>query len=145
MARKVLEGIGYTALGFGFLFQAAKALELFGMADGNGKVFSGPMAGRAGKPLRGLAGPESEAMQRAGGVIKSVTTRTVGDIRDRISYIQAQIRKDSLKPDDMSAALEHVEQALAVPAIRLDQQYPQDRRFFRTADYPQTPSPDFAP
>ncbi len=105
MARKVLEGIGYTALGFGFLFQAAKALELFGMADGNGKVFSGPMAGRAGKPLRGLAGPESEAMQRAGGVIKSVTTRTVGDIRDRISYIQAQIRKDSLKPEIREKAL----------------------------------------
>lgn len=45
----------------------------------------------------------------------------------------------------MSAALKRVEQALAVPVIRLDQQYPQDCRFFRTADYPQTTPPYFAP
>lgn len=106
MARKVLEGIGYSALGVGFLFQAAKAFDLFGLggAGGNGRVFSGAMGG-PGKPLRGLAGPESEAMQRAGGIIKSVTTRTVRDIRDRVSYIQAQIRKDSLKPEIREKAL----------------------------------------
>lgn len=104
MARKVLEGVGYSALGFGFLFQAAKAFGLFGLAEGDGRVFSGPMNGR-GAPLRGLAGPESDAMQRAGGIIKTVKTRTVNDIRDRVSYIQEQIRKDSLKPEIREKAL----------------------------------------
>ena len=100
MARKTFEGVGYTALGLGFLFRAAKAFELFGLSDGNGKVFAGTVNGTraSGRPLRGLAGPEAEAMQRAGGIIKNVETRTVGDIRDRVSYIQSQIRKDSLKP-----------------------------------------------
>lgn len=107
MARKTFEGVGYTALGLGFLFQAAKAFELFGLSDGNGKVFAGAVNGTrtAGRPLRGLAGPEAEAMQRAGGIIKNVETRTVGDIRDRVSYIQSQIRKDSLKPEIREKAL----------------------------------------
>jgi len=47
--------------------------------------------------------------------------------------------------DDVSATLKRIEQALAVPAIRLDQQHPQDCRVFRTADYPQTTPPGFAP
>jgi hypothetical protein len=94
--RKLLEGIGYTALGAGFLFQAAKA---FGFLDGDddGRVFNGP--------LRGLAGPESDAMRRAGGVIEKVTNRTVTDIRDRVRYIQDRIRKDSLKPEIREKAL----------------------------------------
>lgn len=97
MARKVLEGLGYTALGVGFLFQAAKSFDLFGLGGGDGRVFNGPVNG-GDRSVRGLAGPESEAMTRAGGIIKSVKTREVTDIRDRVSYIQDRIRQDSLKP-----------------------------------------------
>lgn len=98
MARKTLEGIGYTALGVGFLFQAAKAWGLFGLSDG-ASVFSGP------RQLRGLSGPEADAMLRAPRVISSVKTRTVGDIKERVAFIQEQIRKDSLKPEIREKAL----------------------------------------
>lgn len=103
MARKTLEGVGYTALGLGFLFQAAKAFDLFGLGDagGNGKVFNGSV----GRGVNGLGGPEADAMNKAGGIIQSVKTRTVRDIRDRVSYIQEQIRKDSLKPEIREKAL----------------------------------------
>jgi hypothetical protein len=103
MSRKTFEGVGYTALGLGFLFQAAKAWGLFGLADepAPGRVFNGART----NGLRGLAGPESEAMQRAGGVITKVTTRTIGDIRERVAYIQERVRKDSLKPEIREKAL----------------------------------------
>ena len=106
MSRKILEGVGYSALGFGFLFQAAKALDLFGLGGaGDNRMFGGPKPGTAGAPLRGLAGPESAAMQKAGGIIERVSTHTVRDIRERVSFIQERMRKDSLKPEIREKAL----------------------------------------
>jgi hypothetical protein len=102
MARKTLEGVGYTALGVGFLFQAAKAFGIFGLGE-TATVFSGNLKGA--RQLRGLAGPEADAMLRAPKVISSVKTRTVGDIKERVAYIQEQIRKDSAKPEIREKAL----------------------------------------
>lgn len=96
-ARNTLEGIGYSALGLGFLFQAAKAFGVFGDKRGAGAPFTGQ--------VRGLSGPESEAMLKAPKVISKVTTRTVADIKERVSYIQDRIRKDSLKPEIREKAL----------------------------------------
>lgn len=96
--RRTLEGIGYTALGLGFLFQAAKAWGLWGLGplDIGDQPYNG-LARR--RQLRGLAdGEEAAAMERAGGGIEKVATYTVRNIRERVSYIQDRIRKDSLKP-----------------------------------------------
>jgi len=94
-------GFGYLFLSIGFGYQAAKAFGLI-KGDGSAKpdLFSGtlgrPGLGRAGP--RGLSGPESDAMLRAGGIIEKATTRTVSSIQERVDYIAERIRKDSLKP-----------------------------------------------
>lgn len=102
-ANKKLEGIGYTALGLGFFFQAAKAFGLFGGGDA---VVPGKMDGSRAK-LAGLGNAEGAALQRGrvAGIIEKSTIRTVGDIKDRVSYIQDRIRKDSLKPEVREMAL----------------------------------------
>jgi hypothetical protein len=95
-----LEGFGYTALGLGFLFQAAKSFGLFGL---------GPVdiadKGKQRSKLAGLGNAEGEAMRAAKPVIGKVTTYTVSDIKERVAHIQDRVRKDSLKPEVKEMAM----------------------------------------
>lgn len=118
--KRKLEGVGYTALGLGFLFQAAKAFGVLGLGPEDATVPSPQMRGataglrgaRLGTPaptLRGLGlAPgmtPAQALRSKPAIISKVMTRTVGDIRDRVSYIQDRIRKDSAKPQVREMAL----------------------------------------
>jgi hypothetical protein len=94
-----IHGFGYLFLSLGFGYQAAKAFGIV-KSDSLPGIFNGSpqLAGRGGGGARGLAGPESDAMNKAGGVIEKATNRTVANIQERVDYIGERIRKDSLKP-----------------------------------------------
>ncbi len=92
--RNPLVGWGYLLLGVG--------LTVEGFRSVTGKA---PAPSFLGKGMGGLGNPEGEAMRKAGGVIEKVTTRTVGDINERVRYIRERILKDSLKPEIREKAL----------------------------------------
>lgn len=108
MARKTLEAVGFSALGLGFFFQAARAAGVFGLGTPETTPTSVGVSGvrrSAGVAGLGRTATPGEALRNAPKVIEKVTTRTVKDIQDRVSYIQDRIRKDSLKPEIREKAL----------------------------------------
>ena len=63
------------------------------------------LLGRVPTGGRGLAGPESEALKRAGRSFTKSTIHSVNSISERVAYITDRIRKDSLKPEIRDKAL----------------------------------------
>ena len=87
-----LIGVGFTALGIGYLYEAFKK------DDAPTPVGAGPL-GRAPRPQM----PQGQPLVVRDGV-KTIKFHPAGDIRQRVGYITDQMRRDSVDPKVVTEA-----------------------------------------